>query len=461
MKVIVLGCNTLGEAVARYLAEGGDEVTLIDASSVTLEKMQNTCDLRTVVGYPSHPHILRKADAGDADMLVALTHADEVNIIACRIAHSLFGVPKKIARIQSRAYLVERKVLFDKGLMPIDAIVSPDQAVAKNIKNIIDNPSVNYISSFASDRLFLSSVICQKKAILSGHPLARLKQLVKGLDVCVVSLRRNDDQQFVPCEETHICAGDEVFFVSTPKAIGPMSEALGHTVSKVKHVAIAGGGRLGFYLADITQNSYKVKIIEINRERCDYITQELNSASVLQGSITDENLLHETGIGESDYFCALSDDEADNILSALLAKQFGAKKVLSLLNRQSYLDMIRHNHINIDVTLHPQQVSMGQLLRHVRPGSLANVHLHTISGGESIEIAIHGTPSTSKVIGRKVNRLHLPEGVVIAGLVRNNEAQTISDDLSIEKNDHVIVYISDRKKSTEVTNLFGVSPFYS
>ena len=460
MKVIVLGCNNLGEAVARYLAEEGEEVTLIDSSGAKLEKVQNTCDLRTIIGYPSHPHILRKADANDADMLVALTHKDEVNIIACRIAHSLFGVPKKIARIQSRAYLVERKVLFDKGLMPIDAIVSPDQSVAQNIKNIIDNPSVNYISSFANDKLFLSSVICQEKAILSGHPLSQLQQLVERLDICVVSLRRND-QQFVPCEETHIWAGDEVFFVSTLKSISPMSEALGHAIHKVKHVAIAGGGRLGFYLADIIQNSYKVKIIELNRERCNFLAQELDSASVMQGSITDEDLLHEIGVGESDYFCALSGDEADNILSALLAKQFGAKKVLSLLNRQSYLDMIRHDHINIDVTLHPQQVSMGQLLRYVRPGSLANVHLHTLSGGESIEITVHGTPSTSKVIGRKVNNLHLPEGVVIAGLMRNNDVKIISAELSIEKNDHVIVYISDRKKSAEITSLFEVSPFYS
>lgn len=452
MKIIILGAGQVGASMAGNLASEANDITVIDDNASVLQELQDRLDLRTIVGHASHPDILMQAGADDADMIIAVTRNDETNMIACQVAYTLFRTPTKIARVRSVEYLRHPR-LFAQEALPVDVIISPEQLVTDYIERLIEYPGALQVLDFAGGRVQLVAVRAFHGGPLVGHELRDLKQHMPGIDARVAAIFRRG-KAITPEGDTIIEVDDEVFFVAARKHIRAVMGELRKMDKPVKRVMLAGGGNIGMRLAAAIENSYHVRIIEHNPKRAKLLSESLDKSIVLLGDAADQELLLDENIENTDVFCALTNDEEANILSAMLAKRLGARKVMSLINRTSYVNLVQSE--TIDVAISPQQATIGSLLTHVRRGDVVMVHSLRRGAAEAIEAVAHGTRENSRVIGRSIDEIRLPPGTTIGAIVRGEEVIIAHHDTVIESDDHVILFLSDKKCIQQVERLFQV-----
>jgi trk system potassium uptake protein TrkA len=452
MKIIILGAGQVGASVAANLASEANDITVVDEDVAVLQDLQDRLDIRTVTGYASHPDTLAHAGADDADMIIAVTRSDETNMIACQVAYTLFHTPMKIARVRSVEYLKHQR-LFAQEALPVDVLISPEQLVTEYIQRLIENPGALQVLDFADGKVQLVAVHAYYGGPLVGHELRDLKEHMPGIDARVASIFRQG-QQITPEGDTVIEADDEVFFLAARKHIRAVMGELRKKDKPVRRVILAGGGNIGLRLASAIEGRSQVKIIERDAERARDLSERLDKTIVLLGDAADEELLLEENIESTDVFCALTNDEEANILSAMLAKRMGARKVMSLINRASYVNLVQSG--SIDVAISPQQATIGSLLTHVRRGDVVMVHSLRRGAAEAIEAVAHGDHKSSRVVGRSIDEIKLPRGATIDAVVRGEDVIIAHHDTVIKTDDHVILFLSDKKCIQEVERLFQV-----
>lgn len=453
MKILILGAGQVGSSAAYHLSrEEANEVTVVDRRADVLRELQDRLDIRTVVGHAAYPEVLDRAGANDADIVVALTDMDETNMVACQVAYTLFHTPTKIARIRSAEYM-NASGLFSQDAIPIDVGISPEQLVCEYVEQLILYPGASQVLDFAGGRVRLVGAIADREGLLVGQRIATLKEHVPNTEGRIAAIYRSG-KALLPDGDTVIQEGDEVFFIADRKDIRVFMSEMRRLEEPVRRVVIAGGGNIGVRLALALEQTNQVKIIERDTQRARQISERLNRAIVLVGDAADEELLLEENVDNVDVFCALTNSEEANILSSMLAKRLGAHKVMALINRASYVDLVEAG--SIDIAISPQQVTIGSLLAHVRRGDVAKVHSLRRGAAEAIEAIAHGTEKESKVVGRKIEDVELPKGTAIVALVRSDKVIIAHHDTVIETDDHVILFMTDRRKIERLEQLFQV-----
>ncbi len=452
MKIIILGAGQVGGTLAENLANEENDITIVDTNNARLRDLQEKLDIRTVHGMASFPSVLKQAGADDADMLVAVTNSDEVNMVACQIAYTMFHTPTKIARIRQAAYLT-RTGLFCEEAFPVDVLISPEQVVTTHIKRLIEHPGALQVLDFANGRLQIVAVKAYYNGPLVNQELRTIREHMPNVDTRVAAIFRRG-QPVTPEGTTVIEADDEVFFIADRRHIRDVMSELRRLDDDYKRIIIAGGGNIGLRLAQAIEDRYNVKIIERNHDRCRLLSQELNRTIVFHGNASDKDLLQSESIEGTDIFIALTNDDEANVMSSMLAKRLGARKVMALINNPAYVDLVQGG--EIDIAISPQLVTIGSLLRHVRRGDIVNVHSLRRGAAEAIEAIAHGDRHSSKVVGRTIGELELPPGANIGAIVRNDEVLIAHDHIVIEAGDHVILFLTDKRRITEVEKLFQV-----
>jgi trk system potassium uptake protein TrkA len=450
VKIIILGAGQVGGTLAENLASEANDITIVDTDADRLRTLSDRLDIRTIHGKGSFPNVLRQAGADDADMLVAVTNSDEVNMIACQVAYTLFHTPTRIARVRESAYLA-RNDLFSNDAIPVDVLISPEQVVTNYIKRLIEYPGALQVIDFANGKAQLVGVKAYYGGPLVGQQLRQLREHMPKVDARVAAIYRRD-RPIVPKGDTVIEADDEVFFIAARDHILAVMSELRRIENSNKRVVIAGGGHIGERLAEAIEHRYQVKIIEVNPSRCRHLSEALDRTIVLQGSASDRDLLVEEGIGDTDIFLALTNDDEANIMSSLLAKRLGAGKVMALINNTAYVDLIQGG--EIDIAISPQLATIGSLLTHVRRGDIESVHSLRRGAAEAIEVVAHGDMRSSKVIGRMLGEIPLPPGATIGAVIRQDRVLIAHDDLRIESGDHTILFLMEKKHIRDVERLF-------
>ncbi len=461
MKIIILGAGQVGRTAAQHLArEESNDVTVVDTDDELLRDLQDRIDIRTVQGNAASPKTLELAGAGDADMIVALTNSDEVNMVACQVAWSLFGTRTKIARIRAQAYTNRPEIFVStEGDQPpdqlsgfaVDMYVSPEESVTAYIERLIRYPGALQVVDFADSRVRLVGLRAVKGGLLVGQPIRAIRQHIPQVDARVAAIYRGG-HSIDPEGDTVIEHNDEVFFIAATEDIRNVMSEMRKAEDPVKRIVIAGGGNIGLRLAQkLEDGNHQVKIIERSPARARVISEKLRNTIVLNGDAADEELLVEENIDSADVFCALTNSEEANILSALLAKRLGAHRVMALITRLSYAQLMQAG--PIDVAISPQTVTIGSLLAYVRRGDV--VMVHSLRGGtaEAMETIAHGIRG-GKVVGRAVEDIKLPEGARIVTLVRGDRVIMAHHDTVIETDDHVILFLADRRHVEQVERLF-------
>lgn len=453
MKIIILGAGQVGTSVAANLVNEANDITVVDTSAQRLRELADRFDLRTLQGHGAQPDVLTRAGGEDAEMIIAVTNSDETNMVACQVAYTLFHTPTKIARVRAQGFLDHHQALFGGNAFKIDVTISPEQLVTDYILRLIQNPGALQVTDFANGRVRLVAVRAYYGGPLVGHELRTLYDHMPHIDARVAAIYRQD-RAIQPEGDTVIEADDEVFFVAAPKHIRSVMSELRRLDKPYKRLIFAGGGNIGTRLARVTERNYRVKVIETSLERCKQIAETLERTIVLHGDAADEELLLEENIEDTDVFCAVTHDDEANILSAMLAKRLGARKVMALINRTAYVDLVQSG--PIDVAISPQQATIGSLLKHVRRGDVVVVHSLRRGAAEAIEAVAHGDPSSSKVVGRQIEAINLPKGASIGAIVREDEVLIAHHDTLIQPDDHVILFLQDRLRVPEVEKLFQV-----
>jgi trk system potassium uptake protein TrkA len=452
MKIIILGANQVGSTLAETLANEANDITVVDADAEKLRELKDHIDISTVAGHPSLPDVLEKAGGQDADMIIAVTESDEVNMVACRVAYSLFQTQKKICRIRASSYLVSDKLLGKNGIA-VDTVISPELIVSDDIERLLELPGSLQVLDFAGGKVQLVAVKAYYGGPLVGQEIRLLRQHMPSVDTRVAAIFRKD-RPIIPEGSTVIEADDEVFFVAATKDIRACMSELRRMDKPYKRLMIAGGGNIGMRLAESVEDRYQVKIIEKDLDRCSLISETLNHAIVLNGEASQRDLLIEENISDTDVFLALTNDDEANIMSSLLAKRLGAKKVMALINNSAYVDLVQGG--EIDIAISPQQATIGKLLALVRRGDVVNVHSLRRGAAEAMEAIAHGDEASSKVVGRAIEDIDLPEGTTIGAIVRGDEVLIAHDKTVVDPDDHVILFLVDRKRIPEVEQLFQV-----
>lgn len=454
MKILIVGAGRVGASLAESLVSESNDITLIDPNPTILAELQDRFDLRTVVGSGIVPNVLRRAGADDADMIVAVTRNDETNLVACRIAAKMFNVPRRIARVRSSELAEEVALLGEEGFN-VDHVICPEQSVTDSIQKLIEVPEALQVIQFAEGKVTLVSVRAFAGGPLVSRPIEDFRKHLPNIDMRVVAIIR--DNRHVPVDGyTMIQPGDEVFFLCATQYTRAVMSELRRMSKPVTKVMIAGGGNIGLRLARCLEEDYQVKLIESDRKRCDDLARQLRSDTlVLHGDVTDEDLLYDENVEDVDTFIAVTNDDENNIMSSLLAKRMGARRVIALIQRKVYADLVQGG--QIDIALAPSTATLSDLLRHIRRGDVVAVHRLRRGVAEAIETIAHGDIKSSKVIGRVIEKIILPKGVVIGAIVRGDEVIMAHHDTVIQPNDHVITFVENRKLVPAVEKLFQVS----
>ncbi len=454
MKVIILGAGQVGTSVAENLVSEANDITVVDTDGEALQRLQNRLDLRTIHGVASHPRVLKQAGADDADMIIAVTNSDETNMLACQVAYTLFHTPTKVARVREIEYL-RHDELFATEAVPVDVLISPEEAVTLYTQKLIEFPGALQVLDFADGKIQLAAIRAYHGGPLVGHRVKRLNEHIPNVEVRIAAIYRRG-QSIAVTGETRVEVDDEVFFLAGPKHIKTVMREMRQLDKPVKRVIIAGGGNIGRRLAANLEDRMQVKLIEIDQKQARFISEDLDKAIVLAGDAADEELLKEENIENTDVFCSLTNDDEANMISAMLAKRLGARKVMALINRTAYVDLVQSNIIDIDIAISPEQATIGNLLRHVRRGDIVQVHSLRRGAAEALEAIAHGDRKTSKVVGRRIEDIDLPAGTTIGAIVRGEEVIIAHHDTRIEAEDHVILLLTEKHRVREVEQLFQV-----
>ncbi|MDI9224265.1 Trk system potassium transporter TrkA [Pantoea sp. EA-12] len=457
MKIIILGAGQVGGTLAENLVSENNDITVVDTDATRLRALQDKFDLRVVHGHGSHPRVLREAGAEDADMLVAVTNSDETNMIACQIAYSLFNTPNRIARIRAAEYLRDAEKLFVPEAVPIDHLISPEQLVIDNIYRLIQYPGALQVVNFAEGKVSLAVVKAYYGGPLVGNPLSILREHMPHIDTRVAAIFRQD-RPIRPQGSTIVEAGDEVFFIAASQHIRAVMSEMQRLEKPYKRIMLVGGGNIGFGLAQRLEKQYSVKLIERNQQRAAELAERLHDTVVFYGDASDQELLAEEHVEQVDLFIAVTNDDEANIMSAMLAKKMGAKKVMVLIQRRAYVDLVQGS--VIDIAISPQQATISALLSHVRKADIVGVSSLRRGIAEAIEAIAHGEETTSRVVGRLIEDIKLPPGTIIGAVVRGDDVIIANDNVRIEQGDHVIMFLTDKKFVPDVERLFQPSPFF-
>src|SRR5690554_1373249 len=457
MKIIILGAGQVGASLAENLSSESNDITIIDIDNTRLRELHDRLDIGVVHGIGSHPDVLVQAGIEDADMLVAVTNNDETNMIACQVAHSLFRTPSKIARVRGTAYLTNNE-LFCNDAIPIDVLISPEQLVSDYIYRLIETPGALQVLDFAEGKVQLVAVKSYHGGPLVGQELRFLREHMPAIETRVAAIYRRG-RAIMPTGSTVIEADDEVFFLAGKNNIRAVISELRRMESAYRRIIIAGGGNIGMRLARKLEGHYNVRVIEHNKKRAEHLSEHLERAIVLHGNASDQDRLRDEDIEDTDVFLALSNDDEANIMSSMLAKRLGARKVMALINNPAYVELVQGG--DIDIAISPQTTTIGSLLTHVRRGDMVSVHSLRRGAAEAIELVAHGDRRSSQVVGKALEDLDLPEGANIGAIVRetaDGESQVIiaHDDVVIESGDHVIVFLLNKKHTRDVEKLFQV-----
>lgn len=440
MKIIVCGGGQVGFSIIRYLSTHDNDVTVIDQSEEVINRISKTMDVRSIVGFASHPDVLARAGIGEADMIIAVTLSDEVNMVACQVAHSLFNVPLKIARVRSKSYLKpEWSALYNSDNMPIDLVISPELEVARSISHSLEIPGAFEVIPFADKMVQLVGIRCKGKIPLLNTPLRLLGSLFPELELSVLFIGRGDTG-FVPTGTDQLQEGDEAYLLIPQEKLKYAIEAFGFIEQKSQHLLILGGGNVGLFLAEeveANQPSISLVLIESDKARAVYVANQLSRTVVLHGDALDREILREANLISTDKVVAVTVDDKVNVLASLLAKQMGAGQSMALINSASYSNIV--NSLGIDSVISPQSLTASSILQYVRRGRIRTIHSLRDNFGEVIEAEALGT---SNVLGKTVGEINVPHSLMIGAIFRENQILVPRNDTVIKIHDRVILMVT-------------------
>ncbi|MDR7220549.1 Trk system potassium transporter TrkA [Aminobacter aminovorans] len=454
MRVIICGAGQVGYGIAERLAAEKNDVSIIDTAPELIHAVRDQLDVRGFVGHGSHPEVLEAAGAQNADMIIAVTLFDEVNIVACEVAHALFNVPMKVARIRSQAYLQPHyQDLFSREHLPIDVIISPELEVGEMVLRRITLPGAVDVVRFAENHIIMVAIECLEDCPVINTPLAQLSELFPDLPSTVVGVTRNG-RLFIPHSADQLVAGDLAYVVTTKEQVRRTLGLFGHDEQEATRIVIAGGGNIGLFVArtlEQRQSRTKIKIIEAQRERAIKVADELRRTVVLNGSALDQKLLMEADIQDADLMVALTNNDQVNILSSVMAKRLGCKGNLALINNPAYHDLTKP--LGIDAHVNPSAVTISRVLQHVRRGRIRQVHSIQRGAAEIIEAE---ALETSPLVGTLLRDLELPDGMRIGAIYRDGHVVKPSGSVKIKPKDRVVIFALD-KAVKQVEQMFRVS----
>lgn len=457
MNIIILGAGQVGSSLAELLANDNNDVTVVDLDNAQLQRLQDRLDIRTVHGHASYPNVLLQAGLEYADMLIAATQNDETNICACQIAHILFKTTTKIARVRGTDYL-QHPELFDRefstNAIPIDVLISPENLVTDYILQLIKYPGSLQVVDFAEGLVRLVAMRAHNGGPLVGKKIRELKEhLPAKVRTRIVAIYRQDEV-VMPTGDVTIRVGDEVFFIAEPHDISIIVEEFRREKQKkARNIMIAGGGHIGFNLAKQLETTHQVKIIDHNISRAREIAEILDHTTIIHGDVADKDLLIEENIDEIDLFVAVTNKDEANIISSMLAKKLGVRRVIALVNNQSYIELIHLN--SIDIALSADRITTNNLLHYMRQGDTVKAFTLRRGAAEAMEVIVHGSENSSKIIGKRLIDVDWPKDITIGCIVRDKEVLFAHRDLVIEAEDHVILFLTDRSRAAEITQMFS------
>lgn len=448
MKIVILGAGVTGSSVAGALASEENDIVVIDKKPQLLTALKARLDIATVEGNAAHPSVLEQAGIKDADMVIAVTDRDETNMLACQVINTLYSKPKTIARVRAIDFL-NHPELFQPG--GIDIVISPEQVVTESIRNLVKFPGALHVSEFADGLIRLFSIKVAATGFLTGKRIHAVKEKLADGMIRVAAIFR-DGKAIAVNGEAVIATGDEVFFVCPRDKVRKTLIDLHKLDSPIKTVMIAGGGHVGKRLAIALENNYQVKVIEQDLERAKDIANDLRKTLILHGDCTDESLLQEEMIENTDLFCAITNNDGINLISAGLAKKLGAKRAICLVNNNSYLKLL--DGTDIDLAIQPKLETLGSILRHVRKGDVVGVSSVCGGSAEAIEAIAHRSKNSPTVVGLRVDQVNLPDGVILGALIRDKEVIPVHHDTVFAEGDHVVMFALNKKLIKDIEGYF-------
>ena len=453
MRVIICGAGQVGYNIAAYLSKEENEVTLIDINASLIAQINENLDVRGLVGHASNPDTLNGAGANDADMIIAVTHSDEVNMVACQIGHSLFGIPKKIARIRAQSYLQPAwSNLFSRAHMPIDVIISPEVVIATDIYQRLAVPGTTFVASLADGLAHLIGVVCKEDCPVINTPLNQLRNLFPDLSFKVVAILR-DNVPIIPSQDEQLMVGDEVFFAVDTHHLKRTMAAFGNEETEARRIVIAGGGNIGYGLAQLLMEKgrgIQIKMIEHNEERAQFLSDNLEGVIVLRGDALAQGILEEASIENVETFVAVTNDDESNILGSLLAKQRGANRVVTLVNNEAYSSLV--SPLGIDTIVSPRATIVGTIMQHVRKGRIKGLYNLRDGFAEIIEAEVSDKVS---IVNAPIEDLEIANEVIVAAIIRDDEV-LMPEAAQIIKVDDRVIILAAQEQVSEVEKMFSV-----
>ncbi|WP_138380043.1 Trk system potassium transporter TrkA [Luteithermobacter gelatinilyticus] len=457
MKVIICGAGQVGFNIARHLANENNDVTVIDRSPELISKIRNSLDVHAIVGYASHPDLLEQAGARDADMIIAVTLFDEVNMVACQVAHSLFDVPTKIARVRAQNYLQPTwRELFSREHLPIDVIISPEIEVARAAIRRLKVPGAFDMIPFVGDRVQVVGVRLDEDCPVLDTPLRQLTELFPDLNILVAGILRAD-KVIVPGGDDQLLAGDNIYFVAEKNHVRRALNVFGHEEEEARRIIIVGGGNVGLFIAEqlLAENpKIQIKIIELDQERATFVAERLPKAVVLHGDALDLEIQREANVAGTETIIAVTNDDKVNILASTLAKQQGCSWAITLINNQEFGPLTAS--VGIDAYVEPRQTTVSGILQHMRKGRIRS--LHSLAGGRA-EVIEAVALDTSPLVGKPLRDIRLPAGIVVGAIVQDDQVVVPRGGTVIRPGDTVVMF-TRADMIRKVEELFSVKLEY-
>ena len=454
MRVIVCGAGQVGYNIARQLSLENHDVAVVDSSEEHIRNVGDTLDVQAILGFASYPDVLERANAENADMLIAVTQSDEVNMVACQVAHSLFNVPTKLARVRNQSYLLPIWAdLFSRENMPIDVIISPELEVARVISRDLVVPGAFEAIPMADGKVRVIGVRCNEDCPVINTPLRQLTGVFPDLNIVVVGII-HDGQVTVPSGDDRMVVGDDVYFIADTEHVARAMSIFGHEERQARRIIVAGGGNVGIFLAQLIAEEHPgvtTRIIEADREHAERAARRLPHVTVIHGNALDPEILEEAGVGVTEAIVAVTNDDETNILGSLLAKRHGAQRAIALVNNTNYSPLITT--LGVDAVISPRSITASTILQHVRRGRIRDVHSLGENLGEVLEADIL---ETSSLAGEAIGKLDLPDGAMFGAVIRQDKVITPRSDTVLSKGDRVVMFVRP-SAVRDIERLFAVS----
>ena len=453
MKIVICGAGRVGSTIAEYLAQTGNSVVVIDRDQEKLDSLADSIDIQPVRGFASHPSVLQKAEAEDADMLIAVTASDEVNIIACEAAEKFFNIHTKIARIRSKEYTGNQFNFFSgDSKAALDVVISPEVEIARSIRRTISYPGAFDVIYPAGGAVRLMGIHCDEICPMLNTPLRQLTQLFPDVHAIVVGIIRQG-KLIVPTGDSRLLAGDDVYVVSQKDNWARLLSLFGFDAQKTSGVLILGGGEVALHLAAALEKEsedMRITIIEKDEERAEFLAESLKRTIIIHGDFLENNILEEAGIEATDTVVALTSDDENNILSSLMAKKYGVTQTLTMIEKTLYAQLVTN--LGVDVVIDPKDIIVSTILQNVRRGKIYAAYSLRSGLCEVLEADVF---DSFEYVGEPLRNVRLPAGSIIGAIVRDGESIPLTGDTVIEVNDRLVLF-ADTEVVKQIEKLFSV-----